>query len=120
MTNTTKQAENLKTWPEKVYATKEIWGRFPSNVPEYQTEIGENVFGFDNLDNIPCVEYIRADTVRALQLEAIRKTLEAVNNKVAKLHKMLGVKGTFIAEQIAQLDEEEILNLQRELIEKDE
>lgn len=54
-------------------------------------------------------EATRADTVRALQLEAITKTLEAVNNKVAKLHKMFGVKGTFIAEQIARIDPEEIL-----------
>ena len=66
MTNTTKQAENLKTWPKIVYATKSIWGRFPSNVPEYQTEIGEDVFGFDNPDNIPCVEYIRADLVHQI------------------------------------------------------
>ena len=89
MTNTTKQAERLK---------------FVAAIQSCVTDLTQQYDLIAMYD-----EATRADTVRALQLEAIRKTLEVVNNKVAKLHKMLGVKGTFIAEQIAQLDEEEIL-----------
>jgi hypothetical protein len=55
------------------------------------------------------------DTVRVLQLEAIRKTLEVASNKAAELRKMFGVNGLFIAEQIARIEPEEILNILGEL-----
>jgi hypothetical protein len=51
-----------------------------------------------------------ADTVRALQLEAIRKTLEVTSSEAAELHKIGGITVLFTAEQIARIDPEEILS----------
>jgi hypothetical protein len=97
MTNTTKQAEMLKNWPIKLYVESiNKDARCSGTVFTTPSPLSEN--------------YIRADTVRALQLEAIRKALEVASNKAAELHKMFGVSGLCIAEQIAQLAEEEILN----------
>ena len=82
MTNTTKQAESLKTWPEKFMLTIEILGKQPDHIPDYKLseEIGNIVF-VDSDHKSPVVEYIRADKVKALQLEAIRKTLEVACNE---------------------------------------
>jgi hypothetical protein len=153
MTNTTKQAEMLKTWPVKLYveSINKDTGcsgtvfTTPSPLSEEYIRAdlvkpiqAEPVAWIHQWDN-PCRETITrksaitqrdlmdgmtlkkdfpnyrttplysADTIRALQLEAIRKTLEVASNKAAELHKMFGVSGIYSAELIACIDPEEIL-----------
>lgn len=49
------------------------------------------------------------------KLEVVKATLEVASNKATELRKMFGVSGLFIAEQIARIDPEEILNILGEL-----
>ena len=80
MTNTTKQAESLKTWPKKVYASHM---RADDDGKPQEEYLHQRIFCVANEPHF-CgdnVEYIRADTVRKLQLEAIRKTLEVAYNE---------------------------------------
>ena len=56
-----------------------------------------------------------AELSHVKKLEVVKATLEVASNKTAELHKMSLVSILFIAEQIARIDPEEILNILGEL-----
>lgn len=98
MTNTTEQAEILKTWPGKVYASHM---RADDDGKPYEEYLHQRIFCVANEPHF-CgdnVEYIRADTVRKLQLEAIQTALDYVENKCDDYH----------YDVISNIDLEEIL-----------
>jgi hypothetical protein len=76
--------ENIKTWPEEGFVTKEILGKLPDHIPKYDPDFGNDLFTFYNEEGIPSIKYIRADIAGCTQAElvdenqALREELETL------------------------------------------